>query len=58
VVNDVGEELDWLQIGRASIHLENLPIATSWCVKPPGAFLSGPTMSSPHTVKGQVRGIV
>jgi hypothetical protein len=27
-------------------------------MKPPGAFLSGPTMSSPHTAKGQVRGMV
>jgi hypothetical protein len=44
--------------GRTSIHLENLSIATSRCVKPPGAFLKGPTRSRPHTTNGQVMGIV
>jgi hypothetical protein len=44
--------------GRTSIHLENLSMATSWCVKPPGAFYKGPTRSRPHTAKGQVIGIV
>jgi hypothetical protein len=37
-----------LLIGHALIHLENLSIASSRCVKPPGAFLSSSTMSSPH----------
>jgi hypothetical protein len=40
------------------IHLENLSIATSRCVKPPGAFCKGPTRSRPHTANGQVMGIV
>jgi hypothetical protein len=44
--------------GRTSIHLENLSMATSRCVKPPGAFYKGPTRSRPHTEKGQVIGIV
>jgi hypothetical protein len=44
--------------GRTSIHLENLSIATSRCVKPPGAFCKGPTRSRPHTANGQVMGIV
>ncbi|RCV32793.1 hypothetical protein SETIT_7G031300v2 [Setaria italica] len=44
--------------GRASIHLENLSTATSRWVKPPGAFLKGPTRSSPQTAKGHVMGIV
>jgi hypothetical protein len=35
--------------GRTSIHLKNLSIATSRCVKPPGAFCKGPTRSRPHT---------
>jgi hypothetical protein len=39
-------------MGRTSIHLENLSIATNKWVKPPGAFRKGPTMSSPHTAKG------
>jgi hypothetical protein len=33
--------------GQTSIHLENLSIATSRCVKPPGAFYKGPTRSRP-----------
>ena len=41
-----------LVMGQASIHLENLSIATSKWVKPPGAFCSGPTMSSPHMANG------
>jgi hypothetical protein len=44
--------------GRTSIHLENLSIATSRCVKPPGAFCKGPTRSRPHTANSQVMGIV
>jgi hypothetical protein len=38
--------------------LENLSIATNKWVKPPGAFLRGPTMSSPHTANGHVMGMV
>jgi hypothetical protein len=44
--------------GRTSIHLENSSMATSRCVKPPGAFCKGPTRSRPHTANGQVIGIV
>jgi hypothetical protein len=44
--------------GRTSIHLENLSMATSRCVKPPGAFCKGPTRSRPHTANGQVICIV
>jgi hypothetical protein len=44
--------------GWTSIHLENLSIATSRCVKPPGAFCKGPPRSRPHTANGQVMGIV
>jgi hypothetical protein len=40
------------------IHLENLSMATSRCVKPPGAFCIGPTRSNPHNAKGQVIGII
>ena len=47
-----------LAMGRTSIHLENLSIATKRWVKPPGVFCRGPTRSRPHTVKGQVMGIV
>ena len=47
-----------LVMGRTSIHLENLSIATSTWVKPPGAFCRGPTRSRPQTAKGQVMGIV
>jgi hypothetical protein len=43
--------------GQTSIHLENLSIATSRCVKPPGAFCKGPTRSRPHTANGHVMGI-
>ena len=45
-------------MGRASIHLENMSIATNKWVKPPGAFCSGPTRSNPHTAKGHVMGMV
>jgi hypothetical protein len=44
--------------GRTSIHLENLSMATSRCVKPPGAFCKGPMGSRPHTANDQVIGIV
>jgi hypothetical protein len=44
--------------GRTSIHLENLSIATSRCVKPPGAFCKGPMRSRCHTTNGQVMGVV
>jgi hypothetical protein len=44
--------------GQTSIHLENLSMATSRCLKPPGAFCKGPTRSRPHTANGQVIGIV
>jgi hypothetical protein len=44
--------------GLTSIHLENLSMATSSCVKPPGAFYKGPTRSRPHTANDQVIGIV
>jgi hypothetical protein len=47
-----------LVMGRTSIHMENLSIATSKWVKPPGTFCRGPTRLRPHTVKGQVMGIV
>jgi hypothetical protein len=45
-------------MGRTSTHLENLSMATSRWVKPPGAFRKSPTMSSPHTAKGHVTGMV
>jgi hypothetical protein len=38
--------------GRTLIHLENLSMATSRCVKPPGAFCKGPTRSRPQTANG------
>jgi hypothetical protein len=44
--------------GQTSIHLENLSMATSRCLKPLGAFCKGPTRSRPHTANGQVMGIV
>jgi hypothetical protein len=44
--------------GQTSIHLENLSIATSRCVKSSGAFCKGPTRSRPHTANVQVMGIV
>jgi hypothetical protein len=43
--------------GQTSVHLENLSIATSRCVKSPGAICKGPTRSRPHTTNGQVMGI-
>ena len=45
-------------IGFASIHLVNLSMVMSKCVMLPPAVLNGPTMSSPQTAKGQVRGMV
>ena len=47
-----------LPMGRASIHMENLSTATSKWVKPPGAFCSGLTRSSPHTANDHVMGMV
>jgi hypothetical protein len=44
--------------GQTSIHLENLSMATSRCLKPLGAFCKGPTRSRPQTANGQVMGIV
>jgi hypothetical protein len=44
--------------GFASNHLVNLSITTSRWLKPPDAFLKGPRRSRPHTVKGQVMGVV
>ena len=41
-----------VDIGRASIHFVNLSTVTSRWVKPPGAFLSGPTRSSPPDHEG------
>ena len=41
-----------VEIDRASIHFINLSMVTSRWVKPTGAFLSGPTRSSPQTAKG------
>jgi hypothetical protein len=53
----VGSDLMFAR-GQTLIHLENLSMATSRCVKPLGAFYRGPTWSNPHTMKGQVTGIV
>ena len=47
-----------LVMGRASIHLEDLSMATSKWVYLPFAFCRGPTKSSPHTANGQVMGII
>jgi hypothetical protein len=47
-----------LDRGIASTHLLNLSTVTSRWVKPPGAFLKGPKRSRPHTLKGQVMGII
>jgi hypothetical protein len=47
-----------LVIGRASIHLENLSIATSKWVEPLVVLFKGPTRSSPQTANGHVMGIV
>jgi hypothetical protein len=44
--------------GRTSIHLENLSMATSRCVKHLGAFYKGPMRSRPHMANDQVIGIV
>src|SRR4051812_20990413 len=44
--------------GRASIHLVNLSMATRRWVRPPLAFLNGPTMSSSQTANDHVIGIV
>src|SRR3954468_12018932 len=45
-------------IGRDSIHLVNLSMATRRCVMPPRAFLNGPTISRPQTANGHAIGIV
>src|SRR3954471_7374349 len=45
-------------IGRASIHLVNLSMATRRCVMPPRAVLNGPTMSRPQTENDHAIGIV
>ena len=58
VKNNIAYSALILVMGRTSIHLENLSIATSKWVKPPGAFCRGPTRSRPQTAKGQVMGIV
>ena len=47
-----------MPMGRASIHLENLLIATNKWVKPLGAFYSRATRSSPHTANDHVMGMV
>ena len=62
-VDDVGEEKDGLLgamfvMGRASIHLENLLMATNKWVYPPATFSRGPTKSSPHIADGHVMGII
>src|SRR3954466_15860367 len=45
-------------IGRASIHLVNLSMATKGCVMPPRPVLKGPTISRPQTANGHAIGIV
>ena len=62
-VDDVSEKRTacserMLVMGRASIHLENLSMATNKWVYPPFAFCRGPTKSSPHTANGHVMGII
>jgi hypothetical protein len=47
-----------LVIGWASIHLENLSMATSKWVKPPVVLLRGLTKSSPQTANNHMMGIV
>jgi hypothetical protein len=47
-----------LVIGQASIHLENLSMATSKWVNPPVVLFRGPTKSSPQIANGHVMGIV
>jgi hypothetical protein len=56
-VDDVGEELDNLlqpnsADGSFFDPLKELFDCHEQIVKPPGAFLNGPTMSSPYTAKG------
>jgi hypothetical protein len=58
-VKNVTACLDLMLVkGRTSIHLENLSMATSRCVKPLGAFYKGLMRSRPHTANNQVIGIV
>jgi hypothetical protein len=62
-MDDVSEERHCLfrpeiRNGAYFYPLENLSIATNKWVKPPVAFRKGPTMSSPHTAKGHVMGMV
>src|SRR3954467_9591615 len=45
-------------IGRASIHLVNLSMATRRCVIPPRAVLNGPTISRPQTANDHAIGII
>src|SRR3954465_9992681 len=45
-------------IGRDSIHLVNLSMATRRCVMPPRAVLNGPTISRPLTANSHAIGIV
>jgi hypothetical protein len=44
--------------GFTLIHFVNLSTAIKMCVKPPLAFLNGPTRSSPRVKKGQVIGMI
>jgi hypothetical protein len=44
--------------GMTSTHLVNLSMATRRWVFLQGDMLKGPTISSPQTAKGQVKGIV
>ena len=62
-VDDIFEELDcFLCSGQNkrfySIHLENLSMVTYTYLKPPGAGLKGPIISSPQHAKGQKAGMV
>jgi hypothetical protein len=62
-VDDVGKKSTacsglMLVIGRASIHLENLSMATSKWVKPPVVFFKGPTRSISQTANNHLMGIV
>jgi hypothetical protein len=47
-----------LVIGRASIHLENLSMATSKWVKPPVVLFRGPTKLSPQIANSHMMEIV
>jgi hypothetical protein len=47
-----------LVTGQASIHLENLSMATSKWVKPPVVFFKGSTKSSLQTMNGHVMRMV